>query len=183
MKRRSVQDSKVAFNGADSASARERALFVFVDWKTANKTPPVMNCEHTWLSNEHLRYKTVCCHAVQETAFKITAQIYDNICVLLSVVVTEPNIESQNTVDLVRQFLTHGLLILSFFSNVLQYINHVYRVKLHQESCTTWGLRCVSALQTGNSERYPVREGAQPPVMQLQIVMTCSCNVRDSSSF
>lgn len=74
-----------------------------------------MNCEHTWLSNEHLRYNTVCCHAVQETAFKITAEIYDNICVLLSVVVTEPNIESQNTVDLVRQFLTHGLLILSFF--------------------------------------------------------------------
>lgn len=45
-----------------------------------------MNCVYTCLSYVHLRYTQICCHAVQETAFKITEKISDNICVVRATV-------------------------------------------------------------------------------------------------
>lgn len=60
------------------------------------------------------------CHAVQETAFKITVEIYDNIFVVRSIVCrakySKIKIGGMFTVALVRQFMTH----LRHVRNVLQ---------------------------------------------------------------
>lgn len=71
------QKSKVDFTGGNPASAGERAQCVLEtqgwlsDGERQKINPHLWRTMCTRLSYVHLRYTHICCHTVQETAFKI----------------------------------------------------------------------------------------------------------------